>query len=148
MKVSKKKKKQAEIKADVMSNKTARKLILKEVSTFLATLMIVSSIVLVVNVTAPKKNTDSDEMAEVTTTYSTTSIPETVTTTNTKKTTRKTTTTATSVTTTTSSTSTTGTVQLPKEVESFIERLIESKVNEMSLDEFDTILKKIDDYTD
>lgn len=105
MKVSKKQK-QSEIKANVVSNKTARKLILKEVSTFLATLMIVSSIVLVVNVTSPKKNTDSDEMTEVTTTYSTTTIPETVTTTNTKKTTRKTTTTATSVTTTSSSTST------------------------------------------
>lgn len=101
-----KKQKQSEIKADVVSNKTARKLILKEISTFLATLLIVSSIVLVVNVTAPKKNTDSNEMTEVTTTYTTTTIPETVTTTNTKKTTRKTTTTATSVTTTTSSTST------------------------------------------
>ena len=101
-----KKQKQSEIKADVVSNKTARKLILKEISTFLATLLIVSSIVLVVNVTAPKKNTDSNEMTEVTTTDTTTTIPETVTTTNTKKTTRKTTTTATSVTTTTSSTST------------------------------------------
>lgn len=105
MKVSKKQK-QSEIKANVVSNKTARKLILKEISTFLATLIIVSSIVLVVNVTSPKKNTDSDEMTEVTTTSNTTSMSETVTTTNTKKTTRKTTTTATSVTTTSSSTST------------------------------------------